>query len=139
MWLSEAIPITGHRDGYGAAASVFALQQGGQVGEGLVGRFRPLRAGGRAFAEVLLIGVARVLVIVAVQAEQFPVGAILRVVVVVVIAVVHGQFAQALAGKLPGATAADMRVHLQGFIPVAFLATALGIGEDAVELGGRRG
>jgi len=38
-------------------------------------------------------------VVVAVQAEQFPIAAIRRVVVVVVIFVVNGQFAQVYPGK----------------------------------------
>jgi hypothetical protein len=54
------------------------------------------------------------------QAQQLPVGTIGRVVVVVVIAVMHGQFAQALARELAGAAAADMWVHFQRFLPVAF-------------------
>jgi hypothetical protein len=55
---------------------------------------------------------------------------------VVVVAVVHGQFAQALAGEFTGAAAAHVGVHFQGFVAVAHFLVALGIGEDAVELGG---
>ena len=78
-------------------------------------------------------------VVVAVEAQQLPVGAVLRVVVMVVIAVVHGQLAQALAGKLAGAAAADVRVHLQCLVAVAFFACALGLGENAVKLAGGGG
>ena len=79
------------------------------------------------------------LVVVTEQAQQFPVGAVLGIVVVVVVAMVHGQLAQALAGKLTGAAAADMWVHAQGLVTVAFFTAALGVGEDAVEFGGGRG
>lgn len=47
--------------------SVF-LEQTGQPGERVVGSLGDARGGRRAFAEVLLIRVARVLVVVAVQA-----------------------------------------------------------------------
>src|SRR5690606_54500 len=93
------------------------------------------RAGG-AFAEILLVGVACVLVVVAIQAQQLPVGAVLRVVVVIVVAVVHGQLAQALAGELAGTAPTDVRVHFQRLVPVAFFTVALGVGKDAVELAG---
>jgi hypothetical protein len=55
---------------------------------------------------------------------------------VVVVAVVHGQFAQALAGEFTGAAATDVRVHFQRFIAVTHLTVALGVGQDAVQLGG---
>ena len=78
-----------------------------------------LRAGRGGVAEVLLVGITRVFVIVAVETQQFPVGAIFGVVVMVVIAVVHGQLADALAAELAGAATADPRVHLQGFLAIA--------------------
>ena len=40
------------------AFGVFALQPGSQVGKGVVGRLGGLRGAQRAFAEVLLVGVA---------------------------------------------------------------------------------
>src|SRR3990167_2245490 len=75
----------------------------------------------------------------AVQAQQLPVGAILRVIVVVVGAVVNGQLTQALTGKLAGAAAADVWVHLQCLVAVAFFTRALGLGEDAVKFAGGGG
>ncbi len=48
-------------------------------------------------------------VIVAIQAEQLPVCAIRRIVVVIVIFVVHCQFAQARSGKLAAASPANPR------------------------------
>ena len=73
------------------------------------------------------------------QTEKLPVRSILRVVVVVMITMVNGQLAQALAGKLAGAAAAHVRVHFQGLVAVAHLLVALGVGEDAVEAGGGGG
>jgi hypothetical protein len=70
----------------------------------------------------------------AIQAQQFPVRTVLRVVVVVVVTVVHGQFAQAFAGELTGAAAAHVRVHLQGLVAVTHFLVALVVGEDAVQL-----
>ncbi|MNR22960.1 hypothetical protein D3C85_1399480 [compost metagenome] len=76
------------------------------------------------------------LVVVAIQAEQLPVGAILGVVVVVVVTVMDGQLTQALAGEFTGTAATHVRVHLQRFVAITHFAVALGVGENAVELGG---
>ena len=62
------------------------------------------------------------LVIVAVEAEKFPVAAVGRVVVVVMVLVMHRQFAEFFPFKFPGATATDMREEFQGFLPIAGLA-----------------
>lgn len=50
---------------------------------------------------------AHVLVIMAIQAEQFPVAAIRRIVVVVMIFVVNRQLSQTLAGKLATTSSAN--------------------------------
>ena len=55
---------------------------------------------------------ALVLVVVAVETEQFPVAAVGRVVVVIVVAVVYGQLVYVFARELPRATAANPRVDL---------------------------
>src|SRR3990167_8535718 len=117
---------------------LFAFQQRSQVGKAFVGQLRAFGAGGRAFGEVLLVGVARVVVVVTEQAQQLPVGAVLRVVVVVVVAVVHGQLAQAFAGELTAATATHMRVHFQRLVAVTVFARTLGLGDDAVGFESRR-
>lgn len=70
------------------------------------------------------------------DAQQFPVGAVLRIVVVVVVAVVNGQLAQALAGKLAGTAATHVGVHAQSLVAVTHFAVALGVGEDAIQLRG---
>src|SRR5688500_15409213 len=56
---------------------------------------------------------ALVLVVVAIQAEQLPVAAVGRIVVVVVVAVMDGALAQVLAREFPGATSADPGIDLQ--------------------------
>ena len=61
------------------------------------------------------------LVVVAIQAQQLPVAAVRRVVVVVVVFVMDGQLAQPLAFELARAVGADVRQHAEGFLTVAFL------------------
>src|SRR2546421_7831837 len=48
----------------------------------------------------------RVLVLMAVNAQQFPIGAVRRIVVVVAVLVMHRELAQPLAGELAGAASA---------------------------------
>lgn len=72
-------------------------------------------------------------VIVAVEAEQFPVAAIGRVVVMVMVAMVHGELGQVAAVEFAPAATTDPGVHLQGFGAVsglAFSLLSLGIGDD---------
>ena len=65
------------------------------------------------------------LVIVAVEAEQFPVAAVGWIVVMVVVPVVDRQLAKLLAFEFPDASGADMREKLQGFFAVSGLAQLL--------------
>ena len=77
------------------------------------------------------------LVVVAVQAKQFPVAAIGRVVVVIVVAMMDRQLAQVGAREFACAAAADPRVDLQRQIPVVLLArfrVAACVGDDPVQL-----
>src|SRR5690606_30146669 len=90
------------------------------------------------------VDVTAVLVVVAVQAEQFPVAAVRRVVVVIMVPVVHSQFTQVSARELPAATAADPGIELERLFAVALLALyalRLSGGDDAVQpcmVGARR-
>ena len=80
-----------------------------------------------------------VFVIVAVQAQQFPVAAVGRIVVVIVIPVVNGQFSQVGARELAGAAPADPGIDLQRLLPVAELARlgrSAGFRHDAVQFAG---
>jgi len=116
--------------------SVLALQQRRQVGErGVSG------AGGRGVpfeGRMRGLELALVLVVVAVQAEQFPVAAVRRIVVVIVVPVVDGELVDVGVIELARAAAADPREHLQGLAAIALLARVArlpGIGHDPVEAG----
>ena len=65
------------------------------------------------------------LVIVAVEAEKFPVAAVGRVVVVVVVFMMHRQFPEFFTFELPGTATADVREEFQCFLPVAGLVLLL--------------
>src|ERR1051326_379510 len=78
----------------------------------------------------------RVLVLVAVHAQQLPVAAVGRIVVVVAVLVVHGELAHALAAELARAAAADPRQDLEGLLAVgagALLLRLLRLRDDIVE------
>ena len=62
-----------------------------------------------------------VFMVVAVDAQQFPVAAVGRIVVVVVIFVMHGQFAETLPFKLACAPGADVGEKLERPLSIAFL------------------
>jgi len=100
--------------------------------------------GGAGFATGPWVGTARrvelpgVLVVVAVQAQQLPVAAVGRIVVVVVVLVVHRELAQARAGELAPAASADPGVELERPLAVAGLALGSGapsLGERALQGG----
>jgi len=59
------------------------------------------------------------LVVVTIDAEQLPVAAVGRIVIMIVIAVMNGQFTQVGQGKLPGATTANPRIYLESAFPIA--------------------
>jgi hypothetical protein len=121
-------PFTVHRSPF------FPFQPRLQVGEGIVGCHRPSCA--RASSSDGFIRHARMFVLVAIDAKQFPVAAIERIVVVIVIFMVHCQFAQAHTGKFTTAATADVWIDFQR--PVAIRCFALAavparFGYDAVE------
>jgi len=79
----------------------------------------------------------RVLIVVAVQTEQFPVAAVGRVVVVVVVAVVHGELLQVLPREFARTAAANPRVNLQRLFAVTQLARlpiAQGLGDHSIRV-----
>ena len=69
-----------------------------------------------------MIDMARVLVVVAIDAKQLPIAAVSRIVVVVVIAMMDRELAQILPGEFTRASSADPRIHLQRFCAIAALA-----------------
>lgn len=80
------------------------------------------------------------LIVMAIQTQQFPVAAVGRVVVVIVIAVVDGQFAQIGAVEFAGAAAAYPWVDLECLLAIALVAEfgrAAGVRDDAVEFAWR--
>jgi hypothetical protein len=84
-----------------------------------------------------VVDVPRMLVVMAVHAQQFPIAAVGRIEIVIVVAVVHRQFLQSGAGELARAAAAYPRVHLQRPLAIAQFALLGGaprLGHDAVEL-----
>lgn len=114
-------------------------QQVFQIGKGLRSgairrRFAALASG---LNRCIVFQFARVLVVVAIQTEQFPVAAIGRIVVVVVVAVMHGELLQVLARELARATPTNPRVDLQRLFTVtqlARLAVAQRLGNHSVSV-----
>lgn len=85
------------------------------------------------------VGIAGVLVVMTIDTQQFPIAAIRRVVVVIMIAVVHRQLLQVFTVELARAATTDPRVHFQRPATVALLALIAGgpsIGNDAIKLVG---
>src|SRR5690606_39524775 len=101
-------------------------EQIGQVSEGFEGFLRAQVVAGPGFGLVLVVGIARVLVVVAIQEEQLPVRAVFGVVVVVVVLVMDRQLAESLARELAGTTSVDPGVHLQRLFAITLF--ALGVG-----------
>ena len=66
------------------------------------------------------VQVAGVLVVVAVDAQQFPVAAVGRIVHVIMVFVMDRQLAQFFAGEIPAAFCADPREDLQGPFSVLY-------------------
>src|ERR1700682_919209 len=78
-----------------------------------------------------------VLVVMAIQAQQFPVAAIGWIVAVIVIPMMDRQLAQVGGGEFAGTAAADPWIDLEGLLPVALLALvgdAASLGDYPVQL-----
>ena len=75
-------------------------------------------------------------IVVAINAEQFPVTAILGIVIMVVVAMMYREFLDVRAGKFPTATSTDPWVHFQRLLAITLLplgGTAIGLGNDPVQ------
>jgi hypothetical protein len=75
-------------------------------------------------------------IVVTVKAQQFPVTSVGGIVVVIMIAVMHGEFRQIGAGKLALTAATDPRIKFQGLFAIslgAFVLMATGIADDFLE------
>ena len=105
-----------------------------------------LRRGPAAFRRIVtnsglargvMVELARMFIVMAIQAEQFPVAAITRIIVVIVILVMHRQLLQIFPRKLATATATNPRIDLKRLLTVAqlsSLAIALGFGNHPVSV-----
>ena len=90
----------------------------------------------RRFNYSLLFYQTRMFVVVTVQTQQFPVTAVGRIIVVIVIAVMDGQLVQVRARELTRTAPADPRVHLERLLTVpliALVSVTLGFRDDLVE------
>ena len=80
---------------------------------------------GSLFLATGLLHIAGMLMVMAVDAEQFPVAAIRRIVFVVVVFVVHRELSKLFALKFTGAAATHRREKFQRLLPVSRLALLL--------------
>jgi hypothetical protein len=92
---------------------------------------------GRGFFATSLLHTTGMLVIMAVDAEQFPIAAVGRIIVVIVIDVMHREFPALFALELPPASGADRGKNLKRLFPVsrqALLLLPTHFGDQAVAL-----
>jgi len=68
---------------------------------------------------------SRVLIVVAVNAKEFPVAAILRIILVVMIFVMNRELSQPLTAKLSPTTRTNPGMDSQGLLPVTFQAVLM--------------
>ena len=116
--------------------SVLLVQQGLQPGKGSMGGVARGRRGFVADPSDM-IDVASVLVVVAVHAQEFPIAAVRRVVVVVMVAMMDGEFSQILTGEFTRASPANPRIHLERLGAIVLLAEqrlASCLGHDLIQL-----
>ncbi len=75
------------------------------------------------------------LVVMTINAQQLPVAAVQRIIVMIVIAVMNCQFSDIITGEFARTTTANPRIHLQCSLAVtlgSFLAVATSLGNDSV-------
>ena len=104
-----------------------------EIRERLVGGRRCRFAGLRTWRGIQVPGA---LDVVAVQAQQFPVAAVGRVVVVVMVSVMQRELAQVLAREFARAAAANPRIELERSLSIVLLAllpVASHLGDDLVQ------
>ena len=119
FWLPGSRPVIGRRYGSWKRRQQrddwihvpSAVEQRLEVGEGRMRR--DVAAAARIAPVARGFQLPLVLVVVAVHAQQFPVAAIRRIVIVIVIAVMDRQFAKVGAGKFAGAATTDPRIELE--------------------------
>ena len=102
---------------------LFVLQQGREISERPVGRKWLLRAARRRPVTPLRIQIPRVLIVVTVETQQFPVVAIRRIVIVVVILVMNCQLAKSLAREFAPAPRTYPRKNPERSLPIGLCPT----------------
>src|SRR5574340_526145 len=98
-------------------------QPGLEIGERLISACRPRRINRPRFHRRVVIEETRVLVFVAVDAQQLPVAAVGRIVVVIVVGVVDRQLVHRLWREFPAAARADPRQKPERLLAVAAFAS----------------
>ena len=102
---------------------LFILQQSIKTSERLEGRGWLLLASRQRFIMPFLIQIPLVLIVVTVETQQFPVAAVRRIVVVVVILVMDRELTKFFACEFAPASCTDPWIHLERLLPVGFLPT----------------
>jgi len=102
---------------------LFILQQSIKTSERLEGGGWLLVVSRQRSIMPFLIQISRVLIVVAVETQQFPVTAVRRIVIVVVILVMDRELTKSLACEFAPASRTDPWVHLERLLPIGFLPT----------------
>ena len=113
-----------------------ALEQVSEMGEGRESRGSILFPARRCLTRRISHLPSLVLIVVAVETEQFPVAPVMRIVVVVVVLVMDRELVQFLAVKFASAVRTDPRKHFERLLSIGLLQLSLGapchasLGED---------
>lgn len=115
----------------------FAFEQIGELGEGGECRRRVGNVAGRSFVRYASYLVPLMFIVVAIEAEEFPVAAVWRIVVVVVVFVVNRELAQPLAVEFASAVRADPRKEFERlFTKCLFSSCNIPLGHTSLAVGG---
>ena len=99
---------------------MFAIQHGFKIRKWIERSTRTLAAAGSGITP-LRLNLPLVFVVMAVQTQQFPVAAIGRIIVVIVVAVMHRQLMHNLVRELTTAATANRRIHLQRLLTISLI------------------
>jgi hypothetical protein len=102
---------------------LFILQQSIKTSERLEGGRWLLLASRQHFIIPFPIQIPRVLIVVTVKTQQFPVAAVRRIVIVVVILVMDRELTKSLACEFAPASRTYPWVYLKRLLPIGFLPT----------------
>ena len=84
-----------------------------------------------------LFKISRVLIVVTIETQQFPVAAVGWIVIVVVVLVVYRKFTKLFTGKFSSATCAYPGINLECSFPVSLLPeilVVLGLGDELLNI-----